>query len=88
MATRLVAETAWSPVALDALVAGTDNASQPEVAFGDSGAGFVTAGTSATNQLVATPVAANGYLETPACWPLVAAAPRPTRFLPARAAGR
>ncbi len=66
VATRLVAETAWSPVAVDALVAGTDNASQPQVAFGESGSGFVTAATSATNQLVATPVAANGYLETPA----------------------
>ena len=65
LATRVVAETAWSPVELDDLPVGSGDAAQPQVAFNESGAGFVTAA-GATNQLIATPVAADGYLETPA----------------------
>ncbi len=65
LATRLVAETAWSPIAVDDLAIGSGDATQPQVAFNESGAGFVAAA-GAGNQLIATPVAADGYLETPA----------------------
>ena len=62
---RLVAETAWGPIPVDKLSVGSGDAGQPQVAFGESGSGYVTAVAGINHRVIATPVAADGYIETP-----------------------
>ena len=53
-------------ITVDDLGAGSDGAGQPQLAMNEFGAGFVTAATTSGHQLIDTPLAANGVLETPA----------------------
>lgn len=59
--TRLVAEDAQPPVAVDGLTTpGTDSAEQPEVAMNEYGRGFVTSSRESDNELFADGLGTNG----------------------------
>jgi hypothetical protein len=62
---RLIAEDAVPAITVDTLGAGSEGAGQPQLAMNEFGAGFVTAATTSSHQLIDTPLAGSGVPGTP-----------------------